>query len=221
MTSGSIRLLLVDDHALFREALHALLDGQEGLEVVGEAASGEQAVALAEELAPDIVLMDVSMPGMSGIEATEIILRTSPAVRILGLTVHETTEYFSRMLAAGASGYVVKGATGTELVTAIRSVALGGMFISAGVAAHLERCCKSNVEPVLHRKEGDGLTSREHEILDLLARGMTNHAIASLLHLSVSTVQSHRANIIRKLGLESGQQLILYALRKGYAHTES
>lgn len=220
MMTESIRVLLVDDHALVREGLRAVLATKEGLEVVGEASSGAQGISLAKELHPDIVLMDITMAGMSGIEATEAITRLEPEVRVLGLTVHENPEYFSRMLAAGASGYVLKGATSDELVAAIRSVGLGGVYISSGIAGYLERACMRNLEPV-PRKAEDGLTAREGEILELLAKGMTNHAIAALLHLSVSTVQSHRANIIRKLGLESGQQLILYALRKGYAPGEA
>lgn len=215
-TTDTIRVLLVDDHALVREGLRAVLSTKKGLKVVGEASSGAQGIAMSKELHPDIVLMDITMAGMSGIEATAIITRLEPEVRVLGLTVHENPEYFSRMLAAGASGYVLKGATSDELVAAIRSVGVGGVYISAGIAGYLERACTRNLDPEPKKAE-DGLTARESEVLELLAKGLTNQAIAARLNLSVSTVQSHRANIIRKLGLESGQQLILYALRKGNA----
>ncbi|MBM3268539.1 MAG: response regulator transcription factor [Candidatus Sericytochromatia bacterium] len=215
MTDRPIRVLLIDDHALIREGLRAVLSAREGLEVVGEAPNGAQGLALVQDLHPDVVLMDISMPAMSGIEATEAIARTAPDVRVLGLTVHENPEYFTRMLSAGAAGYVLKGATSEELVSAIRSVFLGGIYLTAGMAGFLGKACSARTgEPAGGRFAPDGLTPREGEILELMAKGRTNHEIAELLHLSVSTVQTHRANMVRKLGLESNQHLIMYAIRK-------
>lgn len=216
MSSEPIRVILVDDHLLVREGLKALLAMRGGVEVIGEAPSGALGVALVEDLHPDVVLMDVTMPGMSGIEATEAISRISPDVRVLGLTMHESPEYFSRMLAAGAAGYVLKGASSEELVTAIRSVWLGGFYVSAGVASYLGRPSLPPPPPLPMRPD-NALTAREGEIIDLLAKGLTNHEIAESLQVSVSTVQSHRANIVRKLGLENSQQLVLYAMRRVFA----
>jgi DNA-binding NarL/FixJ family response regulator len=203
---------LVDDHALIREGLRAVLEQRGGIDVVGEAANGAQGLAMVEDLRPHVVLMDISMPGMSGIECTEAIGRAAPEVRVLGLTVHENPEYFSRMLSAGAAGYVLKGATSEELITAIKSVWLGGFYLTSGMAAFIGKACSRAGEP--SGKAADGLTPRESEILEMIARGQSNHDIAGQLHLSVSTVQTHRANMVRKLGLESNQQLIVYALRR-------
>ncbi len=219
MTEEKIHVVLIDDHALIREGLRAVLASREGIEVVGEASNGTQGVALVENLRPDVVLMDISMPGMSGIEATESLSKVAPGVRILGLTVHENPEYFSRMLAAGASGYVLKGATSDELVAAIRSVSLGGFYVTAGIANYLGRAF-GRAADMAGGKVADGLTAREGEILDLMAKGHSNHDIADMLHLSVSTVQTHRANMVRKLGLDSSQQLIMYAIRKSQVAEE-
>ncbi len=215
MATEKIKLLLVDDHALIREGLRMVLAAQPDIEVVGEAADGRQAVELVRQLRPCIVLMDVTMPGMNGIDATRAIVDMDLGVRVLGLTVHENPEYFFRMLAAGASGYVLKGATSGELVGAIRAVFQGGVFMSVGMASQM-------VGEYLHYRDKalkageDGLTAREAEVLQLIAEGRTNQEVAETLHLSIYTVQTHRANIMRKLGLENRQQLMKYALRKGY-----
>jgi len=215
VATEKIKLLLVDDHALIREGLRMVLAAQPDIEVVGEAADGRQAVELVRQLRPCIVLMDVTMPGMNGIDATRAIVDMDLGVRVLGLTVHENPEYFFRMLAAGASGYVLKGATSGELVGAIRAVFQGGVFMSVGMASQM-------VGEYLHYRDKalkageDGLTAREAEVLQLIAEGRTNQEVAETLHLSIYTVQTHRANIMRKLGLENRQQLMKYALRKGY-----
>lgn len=215
MQNPKIRLLLVDDHTLVREGLRMVLDAQPDMEVVGEAEDAAAAISLAETNGPDIILMDISMPGTNGIEATKMIVSMNLNARVLGLTVHENQEYFYRMLAAGASGYVLKGATSAELLGAIRSVYEGGVYLSPALASHM-------VGEYLHYRDralkagDDGLTSREAEVLHCLAEGLTNQEVAQALHLSVYTVQTHRANIMRKLGLENRQQLMRYAMRKGY-----
>ncbi len=215
MTEERIRLLLVDDHAMVREGLRALLEAQPDFEVVDEAKTGEDAVDMVRQHRPDIVLMDVTMPGMNGIEATRAIIAMDLGARILGLTVHENLEYFFRMLAAGASGYILKGATSGELVGAIRSVHHGGVYLTPVMAGHMVGEYHRFRERALKAGD-DGLTGRESEVLRLIAQGLTNQEIAEALHLSVYTVQSHRAHIMRKLGLENRHQLMKYASQKGY-----
>ena len=210
-----IRILLVDDHVLLREGLRMVLDAQLDFEVVGEAANGTEAIDFVRALRPDVVLMDVNMPGMDGIEATKAIVAEFSSVRVIGLTFHEDTTYFFRMLKAGASGYLLKVARSGELVAAIRSVQQGGIHISAGIATNLE---SDFLQSRMLSEESAGpagspLTEREREIVRLLASGVSSQEIAELLHLSIHTVQSHRANITRKVGLDSRKQLLDYATR--------
>lgn len=200
---------------MVREGLRALLAAQPDLDVVGEAASGGEAVDMVRRDRPDVVLMDVTMPGMNGIEATRAIGAMDLDVRVLGLTVHENPEYFFRMLLAGASGYVLKGVTFADLLGAIRSVHQGGVYLSPGMASHMVREYVHFRDKALKVKD-DGLTAREVDVLQLIAQGLTNQEVADALHLSIYTVQTHRANIMRKLGLENRHQLIKYALQKGY-----
>ncbi len=215
MTEHVVRVLLVDDHAMVREGLRLLLDVQPDLEVVAEAKSGQEALEMVRQHRPDVVLMDVTMPGMSGIEATRAITAMGLDMRVLGLTVHENQEYLFRMLAAGASGYILKGATSAELVSAIRSVHQGGVYLTPVMAGQM-------VSDYLHYRDralragDDGLTAREVQVLRALAKGLTNQEVANTLHLSVYTVQTHRVHIMRKLGLENRHQLMKYAMLKGY-----
>lgn len=220
MGNGKIRLLLVDDHALVREGLHLVLASQPDIEVIGEAENAAEAISMARLYGPDIILMDITMPGMNGIEATRTIVSMDLGARVLGLTVHENQEYFYRMLSAGASGYILKGATSTELLGAIRSVHEGGVYLSPAMASHMVGEYLQYRDRALKAGE-DGLTSREVEVLQAIAGGLTNQEVAESLHLSVYTVQTHRANIMRKLGLENRQQLMKYAMRKGYVSAES
>lgn len=213
-----IRVLLADDHRMMREGLRALLERQGDIEVLGEAADGRQAVRLATQLCPDVVVMDVSMPLLNGIEATRQIRRACPAVRVLVLTVHEGEDYVAQLLVAGASGYLVKRAGGDELVDAVRAVHRGQAFLHPAVA-------KVVIEDYVHRLQtGEGLsahdvlTDREREILQLIAEGYTSREIADLLHLSIKTVQNHRSKIMNKLDLHDRGELIKYAIQQGIIH---
>lgn len=216
MTSQKIRVLIVDDHEIFRHGLHLLLDTQPDIEVVGEAENGPVAVKLVQELRPDVVLLDVNMPGMNGIEASRAITRLGLPVRIVGLSIHENQEYLYSMLAAGASGYILKGARAAELAGAIRAVHEGGVYLTPLMAGEMVgQYLRDHTEGA--PAKDDGLTAREQEVCRCIARGMTNQEIADALSLSVYTIQTHRAHIMRKLGLENRHQLIKYALQKGYA----
>lgn len=212
----SIRVLLVDDHAVVRAGLHMLLSADPEIEIIGEAENGSQALRLAGELAPDVVLMDISMPDMNGIEATRRIKELAPNVAVLALTMHEDDQYFFEMLAAGASGYVPKRAAPNDLLSAIHAVKNGGVFLFPSVARVL-------VSDYLQRAEQAGdagrpfdvLTDREHEVLSLIAQGLSNQEIADRLGISVKTVNRHRENIMAKLNLHGRVELVRYALEKG------
>jgi two-component system, NarL family, response regulator NreC len=208
-----IRVLVADDHAIVRSGLHLLLSSESDIQVVGEAVDGETAVALAEGLRPDVVLMDIGMPSLSGFEATRQIKARAPEVNILVLTMHRSEEYFFQMLEAGASGYILKGAETSELINAVRVVARGDMFLYPAMARRL-------VQEFLRHGQLDGpggptLTPREKQVLKLIADGFSNKEIAEHLVLSPSTIHSHRANLMRKLNLTSRRELIQYARRHG------
>lgn len=210
-----IRVLIADDHALLRDGLRALLDGCEGIEVVGEAADGLEAVEKAAALMPDVVLMDIAMPRMGGLEAAlEMRQRKLPA-RVLVLTQHDNKEYVFKMLKAGAAGYILKKAAGTELVSAIRAVHAGESFLYPSVArAVIDRCLHQGDVDETEAKF-DLLTDREKEVLKLLAEGRSNSEIADLLCLSVKTVMSHRASIMEKLDIHNRTELVKFAIRAG------
>ena len=211
-----IRILIADDHLIVREGLRALLEVQPDIEVVGEATDGEEAVEKTREIQPDIVLMDITMPGMSGLEATRQIRQHYPDVKILVLTMHEGDEYFFKILEAGASGYFIKGGSSNELISALRAVWHGDVFIYPTMAKKLLSDYLQRVRAGHDKKSYDGLTNREREILKLIAEGLTNQEIAELLVISVATVQTHRAHIMAKLSLRSRTELIKYAIREGY-----
>ncbi len=213
---SKIRVLIVDDHVIVREGLHALLEAQPDIEVVGEATDGEEAVNKTREVQPDIVLMDITMPGMNGLEATRHIRQHSPDVKILVLTMHEGDEYFFKMLDAGASGYFIKGGSSSELITALRVVWSGDVFLYPTMAKKLLSDYLQRVRTGQDKESYDGLTNREREILKLIAEGHTNQKIADLLVISLATVQTHRAHIMAKLGLRSPTELIKYAIRRGF-----
>ena len=210
-----ITLLMVDDHEIFRAGLRMLLQAQPDIQIVGEAENGRAAIAKAKELAPDIVLMDISLPDIDGFEATRQIKRALPNTAILALTMHESDEYFFKMLDAGASGYVPKKAAPTDLVSAIRVVHEGGVFLYPSVAKALVRDYMGRVAEGGEREAFDGLTEREQEVLKLIADGLPNQDIADKLTISVKTVERHRANIMAKLNLHNRTELVKYAIRKG------
>jgi len=211
-----VRILLVDDHAVVRAGLRMLLSADPDLEIVGEAENGAQGVRMARDLAPDVVLMDISMPDMNGIEATKRIKVSCPSVAVLALTMHEDDQYFFEMLAAGASGYVPKRAAPNDLSAAIYAVKDGGVFLFPSVARLL-------VSDYLQRVEVEGsagrpfdnLTDREREVLTHIAQGESNQEIADALCISVKTVNRHRENIMGKLNLHSRVELVHYAIEKG------
>ena len=213
--TARISVLIADDHAIVRTGVRLILDGQSDIDVVGEARDGKETIEMAHELKPDVILMDISMPEMSGMQATREVANTLPDTKVLGLTMHEDDRYFFELLQAGASGYAVKGASPSELLTAIRAVASGQAYIHPSLAGKL-------LDDYLHRvKSGEeeaspeGLTDREQEVLTHIAEGKTSREIAELLVISANTVDRHRANVMEKLNLHNKAELVKYAIRKG------
>lgn len=221
MNAGKIKVLIADDHAIMRDGLRALLGSQPDIEVVAEAVDGNEAVLKTRETKPDLILMDITMPGKNGLEATCEIKREFPDARILVLTMHESDEYFFKMLDAGASGYFVKGGSSNELISAVRTVARGDVFLYPTMAKKLLGDYLQRERSAAEEENSDGLTSREHEIMKLVAAGLTNQEIANALVLSVTTVQTHRAHIMAKLGLHSRTELVKYAIKRGYIQLDS
>ncbi len=206
-----IRVLIVDDHAMMRDGIRALLSLYDDIEIVGEASDGREAIDRAHELEPDVILMDIAMPGMDGLEATRRIRKKIPKIKIVGLTQHDNKEYILSTVKAGAVGYVPKRALGSDLVAAIRAVHRGDSFLypSAATALIQDYLDQATEEPY------DRLTAREREILKLIAEGHTSREIADLLVISLKTVLGHRTKIMEKLDLHNRTELIKYALRKG------
>lgn len=213
MVSDKIRVLIAEDHLIVREGLRAILESQPGIQVVGEATNGVEAVSKTDEAKPDIILMDISMPEMNGLEATRRIKQSHPEVKILALTMHEGDEYFFEVLQVGASGYFVKGGSSSELLGALRALAQGDVYISPTMTKKLLTDYLRRAKTGQDKETYTGLTTREKEILKLVAEGRNNTEIAEKLFLSPSTVQTHRANIMAKLGLHSRTELVKYALR--------
>jgi len=201
------RVLVVDDHSLVRAGISLLLEHQDDMEPVGQAGTAAEAVRLTAELAPDIVLLDVTLPGGSGLECLPELLLASPGVKVLMLSMHEDASYVRAALSAGAAGYVLKDAAYEELVDAIRKVADGQSYVAPALGAKLA----VQVDP----STDDELSEREREVLALLARGYTNQEIAARLFVSVRTVESHRAHILNKLRLSTRADLVNYALESG------
>lgn len=214
--SKKIRLMLVDDHDMVRAGLRALLKGHPEMEVVGEAADGEQAISLAGTLAPDVVLMDIALPGMNGIEATRRIRAENPGIQVLVVTAHDSPEYFFELMKAEAVGYVLKEATPADLYTAIRAAHRGQAYFYPSIARYLLndylRRVRSGHEDRVHY---DGLTDREREILRLIANGHSNREIAEMLVISVNTAEAHRGHIVQKLNLHTRAELVRYAIKSG------
>jgi two-component system response regulator NreC len=210
----TIRLLLVDDHAVVRSGLRMLLENEQDIEIAGEAGTGREALSLIERLHPTLVLMDIGLPDMTGIEVTRQVKQLWPDVAIVALTIHEDEEYFFQMLQAGANGYVPKRAAPEELITALRTAAEGGVYLYPSLAKLLVRDYLSG-EREPSTSPLDGLTDREQEVLAHLADGASNQEIAETLNISPKTVARHRENIMRKLNLHSRAELVKYAIRKG------
>ena len=210
------RIVLADDHAILREGIRALLEDQSDMTVIGEAADGRKAVELARDLSPDIIVMDIGMPLLNGLEATRQIRHSFPHVAVLVLTMHDNEEYVSQILAAGASGYVLKRAASSELVTAIRAVAAGQSYLSPAVTKLLIEgyVGRQTAAPVMV-DPFKTLTAREREVLQLVAEGHTNSQIAKLLNISLKTVKAHRSNLMQKLDLHDRGELIKLAIQRG------
>lgn len=210
-----IRVLLAEDHTIVRKGLRSLLDAEPDTEVVGEAEDGRKAIQLVEKLCPDVVLMDISMPGLNGLEATRQITKRFPEVKVLILTVHSDEEYIRQVLSAGASGYLVKQAAPSELASAIRAAYQGDFFPSPSISRELIEDYTRQAEAMSENDSLLALTDREREVLQLIAEGHSNRQIAEILHISVKTVETHRAHLTDKLGIRSAAELTKYALRKG------
>ena len=206
----AVRILVADDHGVLRAGLAALLGTEPGFEVVGEAASGEEALRLAAEKKPDVVLLDVEMPGMGGVEAMKILRQRLPGTRVLFLTMHEDAALARQALLAGASGYIVKRAIESELVGAIHAVCRDEVYVHPALTRGLLSAAASAPPPA----DASPLTRRESGILRLLALGYTNRQIGEELGLSIRTAESHRANIMGKLGLRSRAELVRWAVRQ-------
>ena len=207
----SIRVVLVDDHAILRSGLRKVLEAEADIEVVGEAESAERAVFEALSTKPDVVVMDVVMPGLSGIDGTPAVLRAAPGVKVLVLSMQDDPRYVREAFAVGAAGYVLKEAADTEVVGAIRAVAAGERYVHPALGARLVAADAEERK----RADADPLSEREREVLRLLALGHTNQEIAKMLYISVRTAETHRAHIMQKLRLSSRAELVRYALENG------
>jgi two-component system response regulator NreC len=212
---NKLRVLLADDHAMLREGLRMLVSAQEDMEVVGEASDGRKAVALAQELMPDVVVMDVSMPGLNGLKATERLQKLCPEIKVLTLTRHADSAYLQQLLQAGSRGYVLKQSAAGELVRAIRAVAAGNTYLDPVVTGRLVETAVGRRGASASSAEKD-LSAREQEVLQLIAWGHANKEIAHRLDLSVKTVEVHKANAMRKLGMKNRIDIVRYALLKGW-----
>jgi len=209
------RILLADDHQLMRSGLRLVIERQPDLTVVGEAADGREAVALAKSLRPDVAVMDISMPNLNGIEAAHQITQIHSEIAVIMLSMHPDESYILRTLKAGAKGYLLKDSAEADLITAVRAVAQGKSFFSPAVSKvllddYIRKLKRSGAED-----RYDLLTPREREILQLVAEGKSNKEVANLLNLSVYTVETHRSNVMQKLNLKGVPELTLYAVRKG------
>ena len=210
MKGKNTRILLADDHAVVRQGFRMILAAQPHFEIVAEAANGREAVELAEKLQPDVVVMDVTMPELNGIEATRRLQTVSPRARVLALSMHKDSVYVREILRAGARGYLLKDALDKDLVAAVDAIARGEAYLSPAIADAVLNDYRKHVSDPL-----DLLSSREREVLQMIAEGKTNKEIASVLNLSVYTVDAHRGRIMEKLNLHSTPELVRFAIRNG------
>ncbi len=205
-----IRILLADDHVLVRQGFKLILSEQSDMEIAGEAANGREAVEQAEKLQPDVVIMDVTMPELNGIEATRRITAAAPRTRVLALSMHKDAVYVREILRAGARGYLLKDSADADLIAAVRAVAKGEGYLSPAISDAVLTDYRRHVTDPL-----DLLTTREREVLQMIAEGKTNKEIATTLNLSVYTVEAHRGRVMEKLNLHSTGELVRFALRSG------
>ncbi len=212
--TDKIRILVVDDHPIVRSGIKAILDMESDIEVIGEATDGEEAVAKALKLVPDIVLLDISMPRMDGLEAAYQLRASNANIKILVLTMHENEEYALKFLKAGVHGYVTKGDTSSKLLTAIRTVYQGEIFLQSDTIKLLVDDY-TRISKEYKPNDAADLTRREREILKLIAEGHTNRQIANLIHRSIKTVEMHRTNLMKKLQVHNVTELIKSAIRRG------
>ncbi len=211
---SGVRVLLADDHGIVRRGLHYLLERMPGFQVVGEASDGREAVRLCEELSPDVVVMDIAMPNLNGIEATSQIVRKNPATGVIILSMHSDETYLVRALSAGAKGYLLKDSAEADLIRAVQAVSQGRPFFSPAIAETLLEDYMRRLKQQNLTDSYDLLTDREKEVLQLLAEGKSNKEVATLLDLSLYTVETHRSNLMQKLGLHNTAEIVLYAVRK-------
>ena len=209
-----VRVLLADDHGIVRRGLHYLLERSPGFEVIGEAGDGREAVRLAEELNPDVIVMDIAMPNLNGIDATAQIVRRRPETGVIILSMHSDETYLVRALSAGAKGYLLKDSAEADLIRAVQAVSQGRPFFSPVIAQTLLEDYMRRLQQQNLKDSYDLLTDREKEVLQLLAEGKSNKEVASLLSLSLYTVETHRSNLMQKLNLHSTAEIVLYAVRK-------
>lgn len=215
---SDIKVLLVDDHAILREGIRMVLDAQPGITVIGEAENGREALDLVEQLRPDVVVMDIAMPGLNGAEATRQIKRRFPSIKVVILTMHENHQYLVQIVNAGANGCVLKRAAATELVTAVRAAMRGESFFSPAMASLVLEDYRMRLAN--ESDEDNLLTEREREVLQLVAEGRTNKEIADTLVVSIKTVQTHRAHLMDKLGAHDRTDLVKHAIRLGMISAE-
>lgn len=211
---SKIRILVADDHGIVRKGLRLQLEQNEQIEVVGEAADGREAVRLAEELKPNVIIMDIGMPSLNGIEATAQIVKHNPRVGIIMLSMHSDESYLVRTLAAGAKGYLLKDSADADLQRAVQAVAQGKPFFSPAIAKVLLEDYVRQLQQRGLQDSYDLLTGREKEVLQLLAEGKSNKEVATILDLSTYTVETHRTHMMQKLDLHSAADIVLYAVRK-------
>lgn len=212
---SKIRVFLAEDHTIVRKGIRSLLDGQPGVEVIGEAANGREAVEQVAKLQPDIVLMDITMPELNGLEATRRIKKDHPHIKVLVLTMYTNEEYIHQLLQAGASGYLDKHTAPNELLSAIMAVSQGNPYLSPSISKTIIEEYLRQADEAHLEDDFDKLSSREREVLQLLAEGDSYKDVAKKLHISEKTVGVHRVNIMEKLNLSNSTELVKYAIRKG------
>lgn len=208
-----VKVVLVDDHKIIRDGLRAILEKQPAIHVVGEAADGHEAIAVAQTACPHVIVMDVSMRGLNGIDATRRIAETLPEIKVIGLSMNSDRRYVLAMLAAGAAGYLLKDAAADELIRAIQAVVAGQTYLSPAITGVVIDSAVRAVHPV--ETPSSALSSREREVLQLLAEGGTSKEIGKQLHIAVTTVETHRRQIMDKLGIRTIAELTKYAIREG------